>query len=115
MLYAKYCFSYANTISVLSFRICAKNIRAGLTNSDILKMPSDDKGANAPSSDSNSNNLLLNQPIVIDNGTATIKAGFAGGSKPKVCLHQHPIEIQAMMSFDKESSKCYTNTCAYHE
>jgi len=28
--------------------------------------------------------LLLNQPIVVDNGTASIKAGFAGGSKPKV-------------------------------
>lgn len=28
--------------------------------------------------------LLLNQPIVMDIGTATIKAGFAGGSKPKV-------------------------------
>eukprot|EP00586_Coscinodiscus_wailesii_P015132 CAMPEP_0172510170 /NCGR_PEP_ID=MMETSP1066-20121228/226794_1 /TAXON_ID=671091 /ORGANISM="Coscinodiscus wailesii, Strain CCMP2513" /LENGTH=257 /DNA_ID=CAMNT_0013289025 /DNA_START=212 /DNA_END=981 /DNA_ORIENTATION=+ len=30
--------------------------------------------------------VLLNQPIVIDNGTATIKAGFAGGSKPKVVI-----------------------------
>lgn len=30
--------------------------------------------------------LLLNQPVVIDNGTATIKAGFAGSSKPKVTL-----------------------------
>jgi len=28
--------------------------------------------------------LLLNQPVVIDNGTASIKAGFAGSSKPKV-------------------------------
>jgi Actin len=28
--------------------------------------------------------LLLNQPIVIDNGSSTLKAGFAGGSKPKV-------------------------------
>ena len=28
--------------------------------------------------------LLLNQPVVIDNGTATLKAGFAGSSKPKV-------------------------------
>lgn len=43
----------------------------------------DDKGGNA-ASDPNSSSLLLNQPIVIDNGTATIKAGFAGGSKPKV-------------------------------
>jgi len=32
-----------------------------------------------------SSSFLLNQPIVMDNGTATIKAGFAGGSKPKVC------------------------------
>ena len=30
--------------------------------------------------------LLLNQPIVIDNGTSMIKAGFAGSSKPKVRL-----------------------------
>lgn len=29
--------------------------------------------------------LLLNQPVVIDAGTASIKAGFAGSSKPKVC------------------------------
>jgi actin-related protein len=28
--------------------------------------------------------LLLSQPIVIDNGTATVKAGFAGSSNPKV-------------------------------
>lgn len=28
--------------------------------------------------------LLLNQPVVIDNGSSSIKAGFAGGSKPKV-------------------------------
>lgn len=28
--------------------------------------------------------LLLNQPVVIDNGSSTLKAGFAGGSKPKV-------------------------------
>jgi centractin len=28
--------------------------------------------------------LLLNQPVVIDNGTSTLKAGFAGSSKPKV-------------------------------
>jgi len=46
----------------------------------------DDKGANPPSSDPNSSSLLLNQPIVIDNGTSTIKAGFAGGSKPKVTI-----------------------------
>ena len=28
--------------------------------------------------------ILLNQPIVLDNGTGSVKAGFAGGSKPKV-------------------------------
>ena len=27
--------------------------------------------------------LLLNQPVVIDNGSSSLKAGFAGGSKPK--------------------------------
>ncbi|KAG7374297.1 actin related protein [Nitzschia inconspicua] len=30
--------------------------------------------------------LLLNQPVVIDNGTSTLKAGFAGSSKPKVVI-----------------------------
>ena len=34
-----------------------------------------------------SGSLLLSQPIVIDNGTATIKSGFAGSSKPKVRKH----------------------------
>jgi hypothetical protein len=34
--------------------------------------------------------LLLNQPVVIDNGTSSIKAGFAGSSKPKVrTFHLH--------------------------
>jgi len=28
--------------------------------------------------------LLLNQPVVIDNGSSALKAGFAGGSRPKV-------------------------------
>lgn len=30
--------------------------------------------------------LLLNQPVVIDAGTASLKAGFAGSSKPKVVI-----------------------------
>lgn len=30
--------------------------------------------------------LLLNQPVVIDNGSSALKAGFAGGSKPKVVI-----------------------------
>jgi actin-related protein len=38
----------------------------------------------APSGSEGSSLLLLSQPVVIDNGTATIKAGFAGTSKPKV-------------------------------
>ncbi len=29
---------------------------------------------------------LLNQPIVMDIGTSTTKAGFAGGSKPKIVI-----------------------------
>jgi hypothetical protein len=28
---------------------------------------------------------MLNQPIVIDCGSSSMKAGFAGGTKPKVC------------------------------
>lgn len=46
---------------------------------------SDDNGQNVPT-DSGTSSILLTQPIVIDNGTATIKAGFAGGSKPKVTI-----------------------------
>mmetsp|Transcript_1451 Transcript_1451/g.2129 ORF Transcript_1451/g.2129 Transcript_1451/m.2129 type:complete len:424 (-) Transcript_1451:123-1394(-) len=38
---------------------------------------------NAPSS---SGAAMLNQPIVMDCGTATIKAGFAGGTKPKITV-----------------------------
>ena len=37
----------------------------------------------SPEEDAGSS-LLLNQPVVIDNGTSTLKAGFAGSSKPKV-------------------------------
>jgi len=35
-------------------------------------------------SGSGASSALLNQPIVMDVGTATTKAGFAGGAKPKV-------------------------------
>jgi len=38
------------------------------------------------SGDASGSSLLLNQPVVIDNGTATLKAGFAGTSKPKVVI-----------------------------
>lgn len=38
----------------------------------------------APVEAETGSSLLLNQPVVIDNGTATLKAGFAGSSKPKV-------------------------------
>ena len=37
----------------------------------------------APTEETGSS-LLSNQPVVIDNGTATLKAGFTGSSKPKV-------------------------------
>jgi hypothetical protein len=39
-----------------------------------------------PTEGDTGSSLLLNQPVVIDNGTATLKAGFAGSSKPKVRL-----------------------------
>ena len=32
---------------------------------------------------------MLNQPIVIDCGTSSMKAGFAGGTKPKVNILFH--------------------------
>ena len=34
--------------------------------------------------DEGGSSMLLNQPIVLDVGTSSIKAGFAGSSKPKV-------------------------------
>lgn len=41
---------------------------------------------NAPSGGTSSNAAMLNQPMVIDCGTASMKAGFAGGTKPKVSI-----------------------------
>jgi hypothetical protein len=38
----------------------------------------------ADASNVESGSLLLNQPVVIDNGSSSIKTGFAGSSKPKV-------------------------------
>ena len=35
-------------------------------------------------SGSGGGSALMNQPIVMDVGTSTTKAGFAGGAKPKV-------------------------------
>ena len=43
------------------------------------------EGDNVPTTSSGAAAAMLNQPIVMDCGTATIKAGFAGGTKPKVC------------------------------
>jgi len=43
-----------------------------------------DGGAVSKGAGSGSGAVLLNQPIVIDTGTGSVKAGFAGGSKPKV-------------------------------
>jgi len=40
----------------------------------------------ATSSSSASTAAMLNQPIVIDCGSSSMKAGFAGGTKPKVCV-----------------------------
>jgi hypothetical protein len=47
-------------------------------------MSSADTGGEGASGVGEGGSILLNQPIVLDNGTASIKAGFAGGSKPKV-------------------------------
>mmetsp|Transcript_3821 Transcript_3821/g.5842 ORF Transcript_3821/g.5842 Transcript_3821/m.5842 type:complete len:400 (-) Transcript_3821:242-1441(-) len=44
------------------------------------------EGAEASGGEAGSASMLLNQPVVIDNGTSTIKAGFAGASKPKVVI-----------------------------
>ena len=38
----------------------------------------------SPAEGDTGSSLLLNQPVVSDNGTATLKAGFAGSTKPKV-------------------------------
>jgi Actin len=46
-------------------------------------MSAADKAA-ASGGDVGGSSILLSQPIVLDNGTSSVKAGFAGGSKPKV-------------------------------
>ncbi len=50
-------------------------------NDETMSSDADTGGAVGEGSGSS---ILLNQPIVIDNGTSSIKAGFAGSSKPKV-------------------------------
>ena len=55
------------------------------------------EGDNAPTTSSGAAAAMLNQPIVMDCGTATIKAGFAGGTKPKVC-HVNKNELLNLFS-----------------
>eukprot|EP01083_Nonionella_stella_P027617 76081_1 len=46
-------------------------------------------------------NVYANQPVVIDNGTGTIKAGFAGGERPDLIFSSHvgrPKHQRAMAS-----------------
>jgi actin-related protein len=50
----------------------------------------------SPAEGDTGSSLLLNQPVVIDNGTATLKAGFAGSAKPKVRL-QDEFSISCQM------------------
>lgn len=47
-------------------------------------MSTGDRKVASTTDDVEGNSILLNQPIVLDNGTSSVKAGFAGGSKPKV-------------------------------
>ncbi len=51
------------------------------------------EGDNVPTTSSGAAAAMLNQPIVMDCGTATIKAGFAGGTKPKVCNNVNKNEL----------------------
>lgn len=55
------------------------------------------KDAAAPSS---SAAALLNQPIVLDTGTGTTRAGFAGGTKPKVCYARASNILSMMLLYD---------------
>jgi len=67
---------------------------------------------NAPSSLGVAAAAMLNQPIVMDCGTATIKAGFAGGTKPKITIgtkvgrakHQRVMPGGALEGEEKKSS-----------
>ncbi len=56
-------------------------------------MSSLDKGDGGGVGVGSSSSSLLNQPIVMDVGTDTTKAGFAGGSKPKVRDYVYNIQI----------------------
>jgi hypothetical protein len=68
-------------------------------------MPSKDDG-NKPTGggeEDSGSSLLLNQPVVIDNGTSTLKAGFAGSSKPKVrcSISILPCFLSSLFFFEK--------------
>lgn len=49
-----------------------------------------------PTEEDSGSSLLLNQPVVIDNGTSTLKAGFAGSSKPKVRQQNQRFQFSGM-------------------
>jgi len=46
---------------------------------------------------SETSSALMNQPIVMDVGTSTTKAGFAGGAKPKVRQCRIPITYDTVV------------------
>jgi hypothetical protein len=73
-------------------------------------MASEEKSADGDTGSS----LLLNQPVVIDNGTATLKAGFAGSSKPKVSLISSVADAMFLVSntpyFTKQYLLLYFNS-----
>ena len=83
------------TIQNISCEVCTKikvEVNNRLTHSSIThthKMSTRNLGDNVGADSggrSATSSALMNQPIVMDVGTSTTKAGFAGGAKPKVSL-----------------------------
>jgi hypothetical protein len=77
-------------VGVIATTISLRSRRLALA-FHIVTMSSGDTGAEGAAGEGGS--VLLNQPIVLDNGTASVKAGFAGGSKPKVSLFLDTVRI----------------------
>ena len=59
---------------------------------------------------SGTSSALMNQPIVMDVGTATTKAGFAGGAKPKV---RHSSQLVCMYACMHVCMYACMHVCMY--
>ena len=81
-----YCLAL-DSLLLIAYFLTSKNC-LHLSFGSLLSTPGSnmsDKSGKDAAAPSSSAAALLNQPIVLDTGTGTTRAGFAGGTKPKVC------------------------------